>query len=103
MHLLLKELSLTPADLDEVLLAGAFGNFIRKRSALRIGLLPAVGEDRIRFVGNAASTGAKMALLSRAVREDADRIRSETRHVELAALPEFMNAFSDHMMFPEKT
>ena len=103
MHLLLKELSLGPEDLSEVLLAGAFGNYIRKRSALRIGLLPPVGEDRIRFVGNAASTGAKMALLSRAVRGDADRIRRETRHVELAALPEFMNAFSEHMMFPEKT
>lgn len=98
--LILRELSLEPADLDEILLAGAFGNYIRKSSAQRIGLLPSVPPERIRFVGNAASTGAKMALLSRTVRADADRIRRETRHLELAALPEFMNAFMDHMLFP---
>ena len=98
--LILKEMSLAPDDLDEILLAGAFGNYIRKRSARRIGLLPAVPENRIRFVGNAASTGAKMALLSSAVREDADRIRHETKHIELAALPEFMNTFMEHMLFP---
>ncbi len=98
--LILRELSMEAGDLDEILLAGAFGNYIRKSSAQRIGLLPAVPPERIRFVGNAASTGAKMALLSRAVREDADRIRRETRHLELAALPEFMNAFMDHMLFP---
>lgn len=98
--LLLREMSMTPDDLDEILLAGAFGNYIRKRSAQRIGLLPRVPEERIRFVGNAASTGAKMALLSRSVREDADRIRREARHIELAALTEFMSVFQDQMLFP---
>ncbi len=98
--LLLGEMGMTLDDLSKILLAGAFGNYIRKRSAQRIGLLPAVPEERIRFVGNAASTGAKMALLSRTVRADADRIRREAKHVELAALPEFMNVFMDHMLFP---
>jgi uncharacterized 2Fe-2S/4Fe-4S cluster protein (DUF4445 family) len=98
--LILKQAGLTADDLEEILLAGAFGNYIRTRSARRIGLLPAVPEDRIRFVGNAASTGAKMALLSSAVREDADRIRRESRHIELAALPEFMDTFMEHMLFP---
>ncbi|MHB9028444.1 MAG: ASKHA domain-containing protein [Candidatus Latescibacterota bacterium] len=98
--LILKEMGVALDDLDQILLAGAFGNYIRKRSALRIGLLPPVPGERIRFVGNAASTGAKMALLSRSVREDADRIRGGTKHLELAALPDFMNVFMDHMLFP---
>jgi uncharacterized 2Fe-2S/4Fe-4S cluster protein (DUF4445 family) len=98
--LLLREMSLTVEDLELILLAGAFGNYIRKRSAQRIGLLPPVPEDRIRFVGNAASTGAKMALLSRSIRKNADRIRNEAKHVELAALPDFMTAFMDNMLFP---
>ena len=98
--LLLKEMSLTPGDLDEILLAGAFGNYIRKKSAQRIGLLPPVPEERIRFVGNAASTGAKMALLSRSIRKDAEQIGGRAQHIELAALPDFMNAFMDSMMFP---
>lgn len=98
--LLLREMGMTLDDLDEILLAGAFGNYIRKWSAQRIGLLPPVPENRIRFVGNAASTGAKMALLSRTVRADADRIRREAKHIELAALPDFMNAFMEQMLFP---
>jgi uncharacterized 2Fe-2S/4Fe-4S cluster protein (DUF4445 family) len=101
-HLILREMGVVLDDLDRILLAGAFGNYIRKRSAQRIGLLPPVPGDRIRFVGNAASTGAKMALLSRSVRADADRIRRGSKHLELAALPEFMNAFMDHMLFPGK-
>ncbi|MCE5250728.1 ASKHA domain-containing protein [bacterium] len=98
--LILKQAGLTPDDLDEILLAGAFGNYIKKSSARRIGLLPAIPAERIRFVGNAASTGAKMALLSRDVRDDADRIRAMTKHLELAALPEFMNVYTDSMLFP---
>ncbi len=99
-NLLLSEAGMHADDLDEILLAGAFGNYIRKQSAVRIGLLPEIPAERIRFVGNAAATGAKMALLSRAVREDADRIRHECRHIELAALPAFQNEFMNTMMFP---
>ncbi|MFC1606433.1 ASKHA domain-containing protein [Candidatus Latescibacterota bacterium] len=98
--LILQSSGLTPDDLHEILLAGAFGNYLRKSSARRIGLLPDIPLDRIRFIGNAASTGAKMALLSYGVREDADKIRNITKHLELAALPEFMNEYTDSMMFP---
>ena len=99
-NLILKSSGLTADDLDEILLAGAFGNYIRKSSAQRIGLLPGIPPERIRFVGNAASTGAKMALLSDAVREDADLVRQKAKHLELAALPEFMNEYADSMLFP---
>ena len=101
-NLLLAEAGLEPDDLSEILLAGAFGNYIGRVSALRIGLLPDIGPERIRLIGNAALTGAKMALLSRQVRTDAERIRDETRHVELAALPGFTDAFADAMLFPKK-
>jgi uncharacterized 2Fe-2S/4Fe-4S cluster protein (DUF4445 family) len=99
-QLILEQMSMTADDLDEILLAGAFGNYIRKESAQRIGLLPHVPVERIRFVGNAASTGAKMALLSQGVRYDADKIRHRARHLELANLPEFMNALTEQMLFP---
>ena len=99
-NLILKSSGLTTDDLDEILLAGAFGNYIKKSSAQRIGLLPGISPERIRFVGNAASTGAKMALLSDAVREDADLVRQKAKHLELAALPEFMNEYADSMLFP---
>ncbi|MFC1485579.1 ASKHA domain-containing protein [Candidatus Latescibacterota bacterium] len=101
-NLLLAEAGLEPGDLEEILLAGAFGNYIGKMSAVRIGLLPDIGPERIRFIGNAALTGAKMALLSRQVRADADRIRKTARHVELAALPGFTDEFAGAMVFPKE-
>ena len=99
-NIILQKSGLTPDDINEILLAGAFGNYLKKGSAQRIGLLPDIPQERIRFVGNAASTGAKMALLSKNARDDADRIRQVTEHIELAALPEFMNEFMDTMTFP---
>ena len=48
-QLILKEMSIKVEDLDEILLAGAFGNYINPASAQRIGLLPPVQADRIRF------------------------------------------------------
>jgi uncharacterized 2Fe-2S/4Fe-4S cluster protein (DUF4445 family) len=99
-NLILRESGLTVDDLDEILLAGAFGNYIKKSSAQRIGLLPGIPPGKIRFIGNAASTGAKMALLSCDVRRDADRIRQITEHIELAALPGFNDEFMNSMLFP---
>lgn len=99
-NLLLMKSGISLDKLDEILLAGAFGNYIKKSSAQRIGLLPDVPPEKIRFVGNAASTGAKMALLSARVRADADKIRATAKHIELAALPEFMDEFMDTMLFP---
>ena len=94
---------LAPSDLGAVLLAGAFGNFIRRSSATRIGMLPQIAAERIRFVGNTASFGAKRALLSREERERAARLAKETCHVDLSLSPEFQMEFASAMLFPEKT
>ena len=98
--ILLDMAGLQPSDLGTVLLAGAFGNFIRRSSARRIGMLPPVPRERIRFVGNTASFGAKRALLSRDEKEYAARIASEIRHVDLSLNPDFQMEFSTAMMFP---
>jgi uncharacterized 2Fe-2S/4Fe-4S cluster protein (DUF4445 family) len=89
-----------PAELGAVLLAGAFGNFVRPSSALRIGLLPPVPLKRIRSVGNAAGVGAQMALLSRGERRQAQKLRSKVRYVELSGSPDFRDAYMDAMFFP---
>ena len=98
--LILEQAGMTAGDLEEILLAGAFGNYISKMSAVRIGLLPAIPPERIRFVGNAALTGAKMALLSCQARADAEQIRRKSVHLDLAGLPAFADAFADAMSFP---
>ncbi len=96
---LMQELSLTEDSLDSILLAGAFGNYIRKESALRIGLLPEVAADRIHSVGNAAGAGASMALLSMAARTHADALARSVRHVELSMNPVFQELYIDAMRF----
>lgn len=100
-QVLLKEAGVTPDDLDAVLLAGAFGNYIRRSQALRIGLLPPIAHEKINFVGNAAGAGARMALVSCRCRADAERISRETRYIELCGRPDFQAIFADALMFPE--
>ena len=99
--IMLKERGVAPEDLRHVLLAGAFGSFIRRKPAKRIGLLPNVPSDRILYIGNAAGAGARMALVSRRCKKTADRISETTEYLELAAQLDFQTEFMSAMLFPE--
>jgi len=96
---LMKTLGIQKNELDSILLAGAFGNYIKKESALRIGLLPQVPIGKIISVGNAAGAGSSMALLSDAVREHASQVASEIEHVELSMNNDFKNFYMTTMSF----
>jgi uncharacterized 2Fe-2S/4Fe-4S cluster protein (DUF4445 family) len=85
---------------SELMLAGGFGNYLSIRSAVRIGLIPALPEGRIRYVGNAAALGAQLALVSEPERHRAERIARRIEHVSLAAHPDFQDIFVDCMNFP---
>jgi uncharacterized 2Fe-2S/4Fe-4S cluster protein (DUF4445 family) len=100
-ELLLRRAGLAPKDLSEVLLAGAFGNYVNPRSALRIGLLPEVLEpEHVRGIGNAAGAGAVLALLSIEERRKAEELAARAVHVELFSSPEFQDVFAEAMLFP---
>ncbi len=88
-------------DIKEVLLAGAFGNYIRRSQAKRVGLLPDIPTERIKFIGNAAGTGAKMVLLAKELRKEACEISRNTEYIELAVRKDFQKVFADSMFFPE--
>ncbi len=100
-NILMKTAGIEASDLGSVLLAGGFGNFVRRDNALRIGMLPPVPAERIRFVGNTASFGAKCVLLSDAAREIAGRLAELTEHVDLSLDPAFQQEFGEAMIFPE--
>ena len=85
---------------EELMLAGGFGNYLSIASAIRIGLIPALPLSRVRYVGNAASLGAQLCLLSEDERARADAIASRIEHVSLAAHPDFEQIFVDAMNFP---
>jgi uncharacterized 2Fe-2S/4Fe-4S cluster protein (DUF4445 family) len=97
LSVLLARFDAGPADVEELLLAGAFGNYIRPESGLAIGLFPSIPRERIRPVGNAAGAGAKMALLSAPLREKAEALAGSVEYVELADQPEFYERFADNM------
>jgi len=97
--ILQKRIGLKDDDIKHILLAGAFGNYIRRESALRIGLLPEVPLERIVFVGNAASSGATMALVSQYYREKSRELAKKIEYIEIAHEPDFQDVFTDSILF----
>lgn len=99
--ILMEKAGVTADQIDNVFLAGAFGNYIRRENARRIGLLPDVPIERIHFVGNAASMGAKLALLSTIARTRAEDLAARVEHVDLSSDLNFQMKFADAMIFPD--
>ncbi|HHX64317.1 MAG TPA: DUF4445 domain-containing protein [Chloroflexi bacterium] len=98
-EILMQELSVGPDDVKRVYLAGAFGNYIRPESALTIGLIPHFTEAELIPVGNAAGSGARMALISRSARDETVEILSHVEYLELSGRPDFQYQFAEAMMF----
>jgi len=99
--ILTSEWGIASRDIDYIYLAGALGNYINPRSAMRIGLLPRMDPERILSLGNAASAGAAMALLSRTHWCKAQTLAHSIDHIELSTRRDFADLFVAHMRFPE--
>jgi len=96
----MRALGLRAADLDEVMLAGSFGSYINPVSARVVGLVPPVPADKIKAVGNTASEGAKMALMSFREREVAFEIPTIVEYIELSGEADFNDRFISNLGFP---
>lgn len=96
---LIKEAGKEATDIDTVYLAGGFGSYIDKHHAVHLGLIPEVLENRIRVIGNAAGSGAIMALLSKDHYNGCKEIAARTKYVELSSSPAFMDDYVNSMMF----
>lgn len=86
--------------LDKVILAGAFGSYIDKESALTLGMFPDCDINNVYAVGNAAGDGARMALLNVSKRKEADERARWVEFVEIAIEPEFQKEFMQAMHMP---
>lgn len=99
-RILMEELGIQAADIGQVYLAGAFGNFVDKRSALGIGMLPpGIPPGRIVGVGNAAGQGSRMALLSKSIRRRAEALARRVEYFELSKHPRFEEIFIESLGF----
>jgi uncharacterized 2Fe-2S/4Fe-4S cluster protein (DUF4445 family) len=83
----------TEEEIGQVVIAGAFGSYIDVASAITIGMLPSLPLNRFRQVGNAAGMGAKLALISRHKRAEAQALVSRANYIELASAPDFRETF----------
>ena len=88
---------------DRVQLAGAFGSQIEPLHALILGLVPDAPLDRVTAAGNAAGTGALIALLSVDARREIERVVRTVEKIETAVEPRFQAHFVDAMAFPHAT
>jgi uncharacterized 2Fe-2S/4Fe-4S cluster protein (DUF4445 family) len=88
---------------DRIKLAGAFGNYIDPKYAMVIGLIPDCPLDRVAGVGNAAGTGARMALLNKGYRREIEELVRRIEKIETALEPRFQEHFVNAMAFPNKT
>lgn len=96
---LLKNIGVFENDIDRFIVAGAFGNYIDKKNAIKIKLFPDISTEKIFFVGNAAGSGASMALLSVSERKRAEICAEKTEHIELSESEYFQDEFINSMNF----
>ena len=96
---LLEEYGITADQVDTLVLAGAFGNYINVDHALSIGLLPPVARDKIISVGNGAGRGVQMVLLDSDSRRKLEKIPAICTHKELASDSRFMELYISNMNF----
>jgi uncharacterized 2Fe-2S/4Fe-4S cluster protein (DUF4445 family) len=86
---------LEESDIEQVTIAGAFGTFIDVKSAIIIGMLPDLPLERFKQVGNAAGTGARLALISQSERKKSREIAQRDHYIELARVPNFSRKFAE--------
>jgi uncharacterized 2Fe-2S/4Fe-4S cluster protein (DUF4445 family) len=96
--ILLERAGITESEIDQVIIAGAFGTYLNVQSGIEIGMFPRVDRHRFRQVGNAAGAGARMALLSHVQRERARQIARQVEYVELTTEPEFESQFAQALL-----
>ncbi|WP_162652583.1 ASKHA domain-containing protein [Lentilitoribacter sp. Alg239-R112] len=89
-------------SVDKIGLAGAFGSFIDPKYAMILGLVPDCIVENVKAVGNAAGTGARMALLNRDYRREIEKTVRDIEKIETALEPSFQEHFVNAMAFPNK-
>ncbi len=97
---LLENVGLKLQDLEQVILAGAFGNFINIDNAIAIGLLPDLPRENYQFVGNASLQGASLLAFSRELLEEERRVADMMTNFELSETPGYMDQYIAALFLP---
>jgi uncharacterized 2Fe-2S/4Fe-4S cluster protein (DUF4445 family) len=95
----MRSFGVSPDQIRRVFLAGAFANYVNVASAIEIGFLAPVPEDRVVKVGNAAVAGARQMLISRRKRRSMEELVKRIEHIELETTPDFFDIFVEGCQF----
>ncbi|HEX9901757.1 MAG TPA: ASKHA domain-containing protein [Acidobacteriota bacterium] len=98
-RMMLEANGLKAGDLEEVLIAGAFGSYLSVEHSIRLGLLPEVEQRLVRFLGNASLAGTKAFLVSVPSRKKAEETAARIEHFSLASRPAFQEVFVSSLEF----
>lgn len=97
---LLNSVGLEVKDLDQIILAGAFGSYIDLDSAMTVGLLPETDPERVKYVGNGSLMGCRMSALSNHIRQDVVEVVRRMTSFELSEVESFKDHYVASMFLP---
>jgi uncharacterized 2Fe-2S/4Fe-4S cluster protein (DUF4445 family) len=97
---LLQSVGLSVANLEQVVIAGAFGSFIDVERAITIGLLPEVPLDRFLFIGNGSLLGARLISFCNEMLDDGERVCRMMTNMELSENQAFMDNYMAALFLP---
>lgn len=97
---LLKAAQMDLSQVDKIMIAGGFGNYLGIEDAIEIGLLPDISHDKYEFVGNTSVKGAQLSLLSKEAFRETERIGKMMTYIELSSDNNFMEEFVAAMFLP---
>ncbi|RMG74585.1 MAG: DUF4445 domain-containing protein [Nitrospirae bacterium] len=98
--MLLKEVGFPFEMIEQVYIAGGFGNYIDVEKAIVMGMLPDIPRERFKFMGNTSVAGAYLCLLSEDMRREAERVSSMMTYVELSVKGGYMDEFMSALFLP---
>ncbi len=97
---LLSEVGLTMNDLEQVIIAGGFGNYINIEKSITIGLLPELPLEKFQFIGNGSLLGARLICFSNVLRSEIKNIFNKITNIELSENHNFMNNYIAALFLP---
>lgn len=98
--MLVESVGVKVEEIEEVLIAGAFGNYLEIEKLITIGLLPELPCDKFTFVGNGSLHGAHLVALSCEMKANAEEIAEKMTYLELSANPQFMDRYVSALFLP---
>ncbi|MFQ5910374.1 MAG: ASKHA domain-containing protein, partial [Thermoplasmata archaeon] len=96
----LKTMKYTFDDVEQIFIAGGFGNYLDTRKSIWLGLLPDVDPEKFRFIGNGSLAGSRLTLMSKKGKQEAIDVTKRMTYIELSVSPMFFNEFTSALFLP---